>query len=264
MAGSSWYDWFGRVLHYTGPKIASFIVEFFGTFFLVLTIGLNLDNPLAPLAIGAVLMVMIFMGGHISGAHYNPAVTFGVRLTGRNHIGTSKALVYLLMQLGGGLVAAAVAYGLCGKTFAPNVGPNSHVSQAFFAELLYTFALVSVMLNTATTKSQSSNSFFGLAIGFTVLAGAYSVGNISGGAFNPAVATGPTIIHAIVSKGEWKNLWLYWVADLLGAFFASIVFRLTNSTEYRHQAAIAHTSVINHEEDQYTKLPTTEDTEFDK
>jgi len=206
-------------------------------FFLVTTIGLTGD----PLPIGAILMVMIFMGGHISGAHYNPAVTLGVRLTGRDHITTGKALVYLIMQLLAGTTAALVVYGLTGDTFFPKPACDTGkcMARAFFGEFLYTFALVSVMLNCATTKSQASNSFFGLAIGFTVLAGAYSVGPISGGAFNPAVATGPTIVSSIINNETLKYLWLYWVSDLLGAFFAAVIFRITNPTEYRHQAAIS-------------------------
>jgi len=219
------------------------MVEFIGTYFLVTTIGCNvgLGNPVAPFAIGSMLMVMIFMGGHISGAHYNPAVTFGVRLTGRAHITTTNAFLYLLMQLIAGFLGALTAYGLTGQTFAPmpNEKMTHAIGRAFFAELVYTFGLVSVMLNTATTKSQAENSFFGLAIGFTVLAGAFTVGSISGGAFNPAVATGPTIVNAFVNGGTFKYLWIYWVAELLGAALASAVFRLTNDKEYRQHAAIA-------------------------
>jgi len=240
MAGSHWYDFLGVFVHFVGPNMASYIVEFIGTFYLVCTIGLTGD----PFAIGSILMVMIFMGGHISGGHFNPSVTLGVRLTGRDHITTKKALIYLIMQLFSGFVASLVVYGLNGQTFFPQPACDSTkcVARAFFGELLYSFALVSVMLNTATTKSQSSNSFFGLAIGFTVLAGAYAVGTISGGAFNPAVATGPTIISAIINGTTMKYLWIYWIANPLASLFAAIVFRVTNSSEYRAQAAVAQPS----------------------
>jgi len=235
-----WYDALGHFAHFTGPKVSSYIVEFIGTFFLVFTIGLNTEqkNPLAPLAIGSMLMVMIFMGGHISGAHYNPAVTLGVRLTGRDHITTGKAVVYIFLQLLAGFFAALTAYSLTGETWAPAPGYGVSDGKVFLVEFLFTFALVSVMLNTATTKSQSENSFFGLAIGFTVVASAFSAGPISGGAFNPAVATGLTILHGIISHGTFKHLIVYWAAEFLGSFLAAVNFRLTNSTEYRHQAAL--------------------------
>jgi len=241
---SKWYDVFGRFLHFTGPKFASYMIEFIGTFFLVLTIGLNVTqkNIFAPIAIGSILMVMIFMGGHISGAHYNPAVTLGVRLTGRQHISSSSAVMYVLVQVVGGLFGSVISYGATGETFVVAPGPTSGFGIAIMLEFFYTFALVSVMLNCATTKSQNSNSFFGLAIGFTVLAGAYSAGPLSGGAFNPAVATGPTIINGIVNKGTFKYLWVYWLGDLAGATFAAVVFRLTNPSEYRAQAAVAGTT----------------------
>jgi len=238
------YDLMGRMLHFAGPKFSAYIVEFIGTFFLVLTIGLNTRNTTgtAPLAIGSILMVMIFMGGHISGAHYNPAVTFGVRLTGRDHITNLTAFIYVIVQVLGGLVAALVVYGVTDDlvTFGPAPGTGVRTARAFVVEFLYTFALVSVMLNFATTKSQNSNSFFGLAIGFTVAAGAWSVGPISGAAFNPAVATGPLLVESTLGHGEnIRYIWIYWLGPLMGSCLAAIVFRVTNTSEYRKGAAIA-------------------------
>jgi len=185
-------------------------------------------------------MVMIYMGGHISGGHFNPSITLGVRLTGRNVITTTKSIIYLFTQLFSSILAPLVVYGLNEQTFFPHPMCDSArcIARAFFGELLYTFALVIVMLNTATTKSQTPNSFFGLAIGFTVLAGAYAVGTISGAAFNPAVATGPTIISAILVGTTVKYLWIYWVADILAALLAAIVFRVTNSSEYPAQPVL--------------------------
>eukprot|EP01114_Cavostelium_apophysatum_P007789 TRINITY_DN1996_c0_g3_i1.p1 TRINITY_DN1996_c0_g3~~TRINITY_DN1996_c0_g3_i1.p1 ORF type:complete len:262 (-),score=19.69 TRINITY_DN1996_c0_g3_i1:70-855(-) len=241
------YDVLGRFVHFAGHRFSSLIVEFIGTFFLVFTIGINSvdSNPMTqtnPIAIGSILMVMIFMGGHISGAHYNPAVTVGVRLTGRAHISTLNAFLYVCIQTLAGIVAALVVYGFTDKTFSPPP-PNMHPGKAFGAELLWTFGLVSVMLNCATTKSQSMNSFFGLAIGFTVLSGAYTVGSISGGCFNPAVATGPILIDATIGKNSvGKYIWIYWFAPVLGGALASVVFRITNTSEYRAEAAIADIS----------------------
>jgi aquaporin Z len=198
------------------------IVEAIGTFFLVLTIGQVVVGAegaaaaLAPLAIGAALMAMIYAGGHISGAHYNPAVTLAVWMRGR--AATAEVLPYWAAQVGGAALAAMVVRyfnaGVAVFANSPEVGP------ALLAEFLFTFALCYVVLNVATTKGTEGNSNYGLAIGFTVLAGAYSVGAISGGAFNPAVAVGVTLmgISAPVS------LWIFLAADLLGGAAAATVF----------------------------------------
>lgn len=200
-----------------------YATEFIGTFFLVLTIGCTgiAAGPgvIAPLAIGAILMVMIYAGGHVSGGHYNPAVTAGVCLRGR--LPASDVAPYMAAQVLGAAAAAAVV--LYFKT-AP-VSPFYAVASAgFAAEFLFTFALAYVVLNTATAKATSGNSYFGLAIGFTVLAGAFAVGHVSGGAFNPAVAVGASIMGLL----PWSNIWLYVVADLLGGAAAAFVFRGLN------------------------------------
>lgn len=246
--GLTKFNLLGRLVRFGGPLISAYIVEFIGVFFLVMSVGFNQGNPLAPLAIGSTLMVMIFMGGHISGAHFNPAVTLGVRLTGRDHITNIPAVIYISVQLIAGLAASLIVWGCAGYTFAPTPGfkPNGdrvNLGVAFILEFFWTFALVSVMLNCATTKSQTSNSFFGLAIGFTVVSGAWSVGHISGGAFNPAVATGPLILHSIVTKfNHFQYIWIYWLGDFLGSIVAAIIFRVTNSPEYRMQAVISPAS----------------------
>ena len=144
---------------------------------------------IAPLAIGSVLMAMIYAGGHISGAHYNPAVTLGVFLRGRCPV--SDVLPYWGAQLLGAAAAALiVGFALRGAPVSPFQAP---VFGAFLAEFLFTFALVYVVLNVATADATDGNSYFGLAIGFTVLAGAFAVGQVSGAAFNPAVAIGASI-----------------------------------------------------------------------
>src|SRR5262245_22168376 len=161
-----------------------YVTEFIGTFFLVLTIGCTgiAAGPgvIAPLAIGSVLMVMIYAGGHLSGAHYNPAVTLGVFLRGR--CPAADVLPYMAAQIAGAGAAAAAVIVI--KTGAM---PQGFVAKstlaAFGAELLFTFALVYVILNVATAKATQGNNYFGLAIGFTVLAGAFAVGDVSGGAF---------------------------------------------------------------------------------
>ena len=203
------------------------LTEFIGTFFLVLTIGMTVINGgsgvIPPLAIGSVLMVMIFAGGHISGGHYNPAVTLGVWLRGKCE--AKDVAPYMIFQIIGALLAASVVKFLKG---APDVAPLHLVTlPALLAEFLFTFALVYVVLNVATAKGTSGNSFYGLAIGFTVLAGAFSVGSISGGAFNPAVAVGISVL----GLSSWANIWIYLVADFAGAAVAAGAFKALNPAE---------------------------------
>jgi aquaporin Z len=200
------------------PKYAA---EFIGTFFLMLTIGCTgiATGPgvIPPLAIGAVLMVMIYAGGHISGAHYNPAVTLGVFLRGR--CPARDVAPYMAAQLAGAAAAAfVVLFFKTGEAVSPF---TPRLAAGFAAEFLFTFALVYVVLNVATTRANAGNSYFGLAIGFTVLAGAFAVGDVSGGAFNPAVAVGAMTMRML----SWSMLWMYLVAELLGAAAAALVFR---------------------------------------
>ena len=204
----------------------NYLTEFIGTFFLVFTIGLAIHSgsPLAPLAIGSSLMIMVYMGGHISGAHYNPAVTLAVAM--RNKLPLSEMVPYWISQLLGALAASWMAYVVTGGTFAPAPGDGVSPLQALLVEFLYTFALASVVLNVATHKKTAGNSFYGLAIGFTVAAGAFAGGAISGGAFNPAVGVGPIVMNAMLGGGGFGNLWLYLVGPLLGGAVAAIVFRM--------------------------------------
>ncbi len=200
-----------------------YVTELIGTFFLVFTIGMS-GNPLA---IGSVLMVMIYMGGHVSGAHYNPAVTVGVYLRGAMEKG--DVIPYLAAQILGAWMAASTVYLITGSTFAPAPGAEYGAMEALICEVLVTFALVLVILNVATAKATEGNSYFELAIGFTVMAGAYSVGPVSGGAFNPAVGIGPIIVDTLAGDGSLGNLWIYIAGPVLGALGAVPVFRLQNA-----------------------------------
>jgi len=205
--------------------------EFIGAFFLVFTIGMTVTSgsPLAPIAIGVVLMVMVYMGGHISGAHYNPAVTVAILL--RNKMPGSDAAGYLVAQLLAAFLASGAVYLLVGATFAPAPGPEATNMQALLAEVLFTFALVLVILNVATAKATEGNDYYGLAIGFTLMAGVFAVGGVSGGAFNPAVGTGPIVFQALFGGGSLSDLWLYWAGPLLGSFLAVVVFTLQEPAE---------------------------------
>jgi aquaporin Z len=200
------------------------LTEFIGTFFLVLTIGCTVlgagAGVMAPVAIGFVLMALVFAGGHVSGAHYNPAVTLGVTIRGK--LSAADAFGYILVQILGAISAALVVGFLKPDAVATAATPD--VMKSLVAEFLFTFALVFVVLNVATAKGTANNSFYGLAIGSTVTAGAYAVGGISGGAFNPAVAVGITVMGLSAAA----NIWIFLVANLAAAAVAAILFKVIN------------------------------------
>jgi aquaporin Z len=211
--------------------VAKLIVEFIGTFFLVFTVGQTVKgpdtSPLAPLAIGSALMVMIYAGGHFSGGHYNPAVTLGVTLRGKAT--WAEAGPYMLAQVLGALAAAGLVWFIKGGAtpVAPAGPPGTQygVAAKLIAEFLFTFALVYVVLNSATAKGTAGNSFYGLAIGFTVVVGAFAVGPVSGGAFNPAVAVGVTAMGLV---DPVVNIWIPLVADFAGGAVAGLLFNALN------------------------------------
>jgi aquaporin Z len=208
-----------------------YATEAIGTFFLVFTVGAAAGSrvPLAPLAIGAVLMVMVYAGGHLSGGHYNPAVTLAALV--RRRIGLRDAGGYWLAQFGAGLLAAVVVRIIIDPARVASMPTmtltGAGVRAAFVVELLFTFALCYVVLNVATSRDHPDNSFFGLAIGFTVVAGAFAVGAISGGAFNPAV----TIGAAAMGMFAWPTLWVYLVAQVVAGVTAGAVFRALNPND---------------------------------
>jgi aquaporin Z len=206
-----------------------YLTESIGTFFLVLTIGLTVlgGSPMAPLAIGASLMVMVYMGGHVSGAHYNPAVSLALFLRGT--FAASELLPYMLSQLAGAFAAGLVVYIIFGRTFVPAPAATSTVTAALLVEILYTTALALVVMNVATAPATKGNSFYGLAIGFTVAAGAFAGGPISGGAYNPAVGLGPGIVHALISRAPIGHVWLYIVGPCLGGAMAAVIFRIQHN-----------------------------------
>lgn len=201
-------------------------VEFIGTFFLVLTVGLAVANAgdLAPLAIGASLMVMIFAGGHVSGGHFNPAVSTAVFLRGKM-VSAGEYGAYVVTQLVAGVVAALIVIVL-GFDYDEAIATGG-AGKMLIAEFLFAFALAWVVLNVATARGTEGNSFYGLAIGFTVLVGAYAVGSISGGAFNPAVALGAMVMGLF----SWADIWIYALATLLGGAAAAFAFLYTQPGE---------------------------------
>jgi len=202
---------------------AKLLTELVGTFVFLSVIALvptaGTSAPLAPIAIGSALMVMVYMGGHISGAHYNPAVSLGLFL--RRKIDAGTLVAYWAAQLLGGALAFVFGYLVSGHT--PGIHPGSGVftSSALAVEVLFTTALVLVILNVAATRATEGNSFYGLAIGFTILAAAFVGGPISGGAYNPAVGFGATLGAALFAGGSWSDLWLYLVGPLAGGVIAA-------------------------------------------
>lgn len=207
--------------------MGKYIVEFIGTFFLVLTVVVAVAKGgiMAPVAIGASLMVMIYAGGHISGGHFNPAVSTAVLIRGAMPM--SDFVPYIIAQLAGGAVAALIGtqvLGIAHETGAAFTDAGgAGIMPAAVAEFLGTFALAWVVLQTATTKSNEGNSFYGLAIGFTVTAMAYGLGGISGGAFNPAVGLGANV----AGMAPWANLAVVAIACLLGGAAAAMMFKVT-------------------------------------
>ncbi len=202
----------------------NYLVEFIGTFFLVLVIGLTVIEPgngvIAPLAIGSTLMIMVYAGGHLSGGHYNPAVTLGAWIRGK--CPGKDVLPYMVSQILAGVVAASVVLFL--KSGASISAASPHVAPALLIEFLFAFALVYVVLNTTTSKQNEGNSYYGLAIGFTIMVGAFAGGPISGGVYNPAVAFG----ISTMGLSAWGNLWIYLVATLLGGAGAALVYNAVN------------------------------------
>ena len=199
------------------------VAEAIGTFLFTFAIigAVNSGSELTPLAIGLALMVLVYATGHISGAHLNPAVSVGAWLRGA--IDLTGMLAYVGAQLVGAALAGAVSFAIwpAGEATAIQTGP------AFLVEALWTFVLVYVVLNVATSKDHPSNSFYGLAIGTTVFVGAVFFGSISGGGFNPAVALGLAITGAF----DWSVYWLYFIAPIVGAAVAAVLFRALNAND---------------------------------
>jgi aquaporin Z len=204
-----------------------YITEFIGTFFLVMVIGLAVRGGagnMAPVAIGAVLMTMIYAGAHVSGAHYNPAVSFAILI--RKRVAVTEALIFVVFQVAAAIVAGLVVnYFLGDAAAAPQ--PNADAVKALLAEVTGTFALVYVILNVATASANTGNNYYGLAIGFTVASMAYALGPFSGGAFNPAVAVGICILQL----ADWKDIWIYMIGCFGGGIIAGVIFRFLSPND---------------------------------
>ena len=201
-----------------------YIIEFIGTFFLVLIIGLTSN----PIAIGLGLAVLVYMGAHISGAHYNPAVSLAMLINKK--LSPKEMGFYIFYQLLGAVFATYTLYFLGNEDFSV-VSNTSDISQFIVAEILFTFLLVFVILNVALNKNIEGNQYFGLAIGLTVTAGAFSVGDISGAVFNPAISFGASVYSFVDPEVGTNSLassdfFIYYlITGIVGAVVASYTYK---------------------------------------
>lgn len=204
-----------------------YLTEFLGTLLFVLSIGLIVTpgpQPLTPLMIGGTLMVLVYMGGHVSGGHYNPAVSLAVYLRGK--LPKGDLLPYMAAQFLGGTAGAWVAQLILQQTFAPAPGDGVTPFTALLVEIIFTFLLALTVLNVATSPKTQNNSFYGLAIGFVIVVGAFAGGPVSGGAFNPAVGIGSSVINAFVGGGDLTSAWLYLAGPFIGGTIAPYIFKI--------------------------------------
>ena len=204
-----------------------YLMEFIGTMFWVLAMGFS-GNPIA---VGIMVMAMVYMGRHISGAHYNPAVTLAVWIRGK--IESKNVIGYMIAQIVGAFAASLIFYLVQERTFAPVPAAGVEIWKSILLELLFTFALCSVFLAVITTDKLEGNYIYGLAIGLTVLTGAFTVGNITGGAFNPAVALGPQLMNTLEGGTALSKFYIYFIGCFAGGALASIVYKYLNPEEVK-------------------------------
>ena len=204
-----------------------YLMEFIGTMFLVLVIGLNSN----PIAVGAILIAMVYIGWHISGAHYNPAITLAVWIRGK--IDIKNAVAYIFAQLLGAFAASIVFYLIQERTFAPAPTVGVEIWKSILLELLFTFALCSVFLELATSERLKGNYIYGLAIGFTFLGGIYAIGGISGGVLNPAAAFGPQLMDTLEGGSGLGKFYIYFIGCFGGGVLSAIVYKFLNPVEMK-------------------------------
>lgn len=217
--------------------VEKYVSEFVGTFLLVLTVSCNVlagNAAWGATSIACVLMVSIYALGSVSGAHFNPAVTLAVTLSNKFEGGAKGAVIYMIMQLLGGTFGAVVGFTLFGKTFNLAPSPEFNGTHAAIVEILYTFMLCFVVLNVACTKASSGNQYYGLAIGFVIVAGGYAAGSVSGAAFNPAVALGVDLASVLSHGFGWSLA--YVVFQFVGAACAAGVYLVVRPEEFGGEA----------------------------
>jgi aquaporin Z len=192
-----------------------FLTEFLGTFFLTTVVAFS-GNALA---IGAVLTVLVYSGAHISGAHFNPAVTFALFL--KKKISSKESTGYVLAQFTGALVAAVFYLATHPTLFVVQPAPQASLLMAFIVEVVFTFLLVRTILMVAVDSRVKGNQYFGLAIGGALFVGATVGGPISGGAFNPAVGIAPLLFDVRLLMSNLPLVALYILGPVVGAALAA-------------------------------------------
>jgi aquaporin Z len=204
---------------------ARLLTEFVGTFFLMLFIVLAVGRApeQAALLIGLGLAALIYMGGPVSGAHYNPVATLGFWM--QKAIPMREAVLYVAVQLVGALMGAwAGAAWMGGEPFSMAVGASVPDVSALLAEITFTFLLILVILQVALARRTQGNMYFGIAIGLTVTAGIAAVGDISGAALNPVVALAALVVEGRFA--DWPHAWIWLVGPLAGSLLAAAAFRI--------------------------------------
>merc|ERR1719150_2069560 len=198
------------------------------------SVSINESYFIAPIAVGFIVIAMIYAFGHISGAHFNPAITVAVWI--RGFITPIDAGLFILMQLLGSFSGAMLAWIITDEI--PFIVPaahhgDSHVPQGrcLLAEIIYSFAICLVVINVATTESQRGNFFYGVSIGMTVASGLASVQRISGGCFNPALGAALSVTHTFKNGGTVQYIWIYLVGPIIGAVVAGYSFYVINAKE---------------------------------
>lgn len=206
-----------RFLSYLSKPL---LVEFLGTFFLVLTIAMT-NNPVA---IASMLMAWLYIGANESGANYNPLISLALAIT--NHLSWKKFGLYSLSQIFGGFMAFVFTYNLKGIILVPQPSLQFKIEQAFLIELLLSLVFALVVLYTAVSKNYKNSYVFGFAIAFTVPALAALGAPISGGLFNPAISIGANLFA--LSKGMsiiGSHLLMYIAGSFGGGALAAYLYK---------------------------------------
>ncbi|MDB2321595.1 aquaporin family protein [Flavobacteriaceae bacterium] len=197
-------------------------IEFLGTFFLLLISALT-ENPIA---IGLGLASLIYIGAHISGAHYNPAVSIAMFI--RGEISNTECFKYTIAQILGAIVGSFFYFMITNNVFQIQPDSNTTKTQFLIAEFIFTFLLVITILFVGTHPKLKDNQFYGVVIGLTVVASQYSIGEISSSVLNPAISLGPSIFN--IFNGQGINMSLafspyYIFITIVGGVFAAYLFK---------------------------------------
>ncbi len=213
----------------SSTALRALIVEAIGTFALVfagcgaIMVNASYGQPLGQVGIaitfGLVIMAMIYAGGHVSGAHFNPAVSVAFALT--RHFPWPRAGAYIVAQVAGALAAAAMLRASLGDV--ADVGatlPSGSDGQAFVWEVVLTFFLMFVIMAVAT-DTRAVGEAAALAIGGTVLLDAMFGGPVTGASMNPARSLGPAVV-----SGDLGSLWIYLLAPPAGAALGAAAYQV--------------------------------------